>query len=133
MFSVTVLSVWFVVDEAHGMVGFLLASVGGVSIGFACAATLVLLLRLGTPDDLEVAIILATAIAAYALGEWWHSESGLFATTTLGLILANQRVVGVRAAEVFSGVISVLVIGALFITLVSEVDLSALVTSYRRS
>ncbi|MET0740395.1 MAG: cation:proton antiporter [Candidatus Nanopelagicales bacterium] len=126
MLSVTVLSVWFVVDEAHGIVGFLLASVGGVSIGFACAAALVLLLRVGTPDDLEVAIILATAIGAYALGEWWHSEAGLFATTTLGLILANQRVVGVQAAEVFSGVISVLVIGALFITLVSEVDLSAI-------
>ena len=38
MLSVTVLSVWFVVDDPDGFVGFLLASVGGVAIGLGCAA-----------------------------------------------------------------------------------------------
>ena len=116
--GLTVESVW----------GELLApAVAGALIGLAAAALLVLALRhLLVPDDLEVAVALMAVVAAYTLAEAVRSEAGLFATTVLGLALANQRWVPVAQLRAFGEPVVALLIGGLFIVLAAGVDAGAL-------
>jgi hypothetical protein len=49
-------------------------------------------------------------------------EAGLFATTTMGVVLANQRRVALRSLRIFGDPILILLIGSLFIVLASRVE-----------
>ena len=62
---------------------------------------------------------------------WWRPtssaeqvrpEAGLFATTTMGVVLANQRLVAIRQLRLFGDPIVSLLIGSLFIVLASRVE-----------
>jgi NhaP-type Na+/H+ or K+/H+ antiporter len=100
----------------------------GLVIGLVAAALLVALLRrFLVPDDLELAVTTMFVIAAYASAELLASEAGLFATTALGVALANQRFVQVRRITTFNRDIGVLVLGGLFIILAARIDVDALV------
>jgi NhaP-type Na+/H+ or K+/H+ antiporter len=76
---------------------------------------------------MQVALALALALTAFATAEAAFEESGLWATTTLGVALANQRFVTLRALHEFGSHVGVLIIGSLFILLAARVDLDALV------
>jgi NhaP-type Na+/H+ or K+/H+ antiporter len=103
-------------------------ALAGVAAGLAGAALLVAALRrLVVPDDLEVAVALAVVVGVYAAAESVRPEAGLFATTTLGLALANQRIVPVRQLRAFGEPIVVLVIGTLFIVLAARVEAGPLI------
>ena len=108
--------------------GELLApAVAGAAAGLAAAALLVLALRrLLVPDDLEVAVALMFVVAAYTVAEAVRPEAGLFATTVLGLALANQRWVPIQHLRVFGEPVVALLIGGLFIVLAAGVDADAL-------
>jgi NhaP-type Na+/H+ or K+/H+ antiporter len=100
----------------------------GVLVGLAASTGLVALLRrFLVPDDLELAVTTMFVIGAYAAAELMASEAGLFATTALGVALANQRFVQVRRITTFNRDIGVLVLGGLFILLAARIDVDALV------
>ena len=61
-------------------------------------------------------------VAAYVAAETVRPEAGLFATTAMGVILANQRWVSVRNLRIFGDPIVSLLIGSLFIVLASRVE-----------
>ena len=61
-------------------------------------------------------------VAAYVTAETVRPEAGLFATTAMGVILANQRLVSVRNLRIFGDPIVSLLIGSLFIVLASRVE-----------
>ena len=87
------------------------------------AALLVLALRRRlVPADLEVAVAIMFVVAAYVAAETVRPEAGLFATTAMGVILANQRLVSVRNLRIFGDPIVSLLIGSLFIVLASRVE-----------
>ena len=95
----------------------------GILVGLAAAALLTLALRnFAVPEDLEMAVTFMTAIAAYAVAEGLPGleEAGLFATTALGVALANQRYVQIRRIESFGHDIGVIVLGGLFVVLAAN-------------
>lgn len=78
------------------------------------------------PDQLQIPITLATVAVAFVLGNSLVHEAGLFATTTMGLVMANQNRVVVRHIAEFKETIATLLIGVLFILLASRFHLSDL-------
>jgi NhaP-type Na+/H+ or K+/H+ antiporter len=99
----------------------------GVGIGALAAAALVLVMsRFLVSDEMEAAVALLFAVAAFAVAEVALSEAGLFATTTLGFIAANQDIVPTARIKGFGETLEVLIIGSLFIVLGALVKLDDL-------
>lgn len=90
----------------------------GVLAGAVVAALAVFVLRRHwVPEHLVSLFGLASALAAYMAAESIFHESGLLATTVVGLILSNHPRVSTESIVKFSEVIRVLLIGVLFIVL----------------
>ncbi len=101
---------------------------GGLS-GFIFAQILVFLIRkFWMPDYLHVAVTLMLVLASYVVSNYFQHESGLFATTLMGIVLANQHKVSVQHILVFKENLSVLIISTLFIILSARLDLATFST-----
>jgi NhaP-type Na+/H+ or K+/H+ antiporter len=99
----------------------------GVAVGLVAAVLFVLILsRFWVTDNMESALAVLFAVAAFAASDTVFSEAGLFATLTFGIVLANQRIVGVRRVKGFGDTLEVLIIGALFILLGALVSIDGL-------
>ncbi len=104
-----------------------LTGVSGVAVGLVGAAVYVLAVRSGwVPEPVQVALAVALALVAFAGAEAVFDESGLFATTAMGVALANQRFVPVEALHEFGSHVGLLIVGSLFIVLAALVDLDDL-------
>ncbi len=79
------------------------------------------------PDHLLNPAMLAAAIVAFAAANEIAPEAGLMATTTLGIVLANQHRVPNGELTAFSEDVGYLILGTLFIVLGAMVDLDSLV------
>lgn len=91
--------------------------VGG-GIGLAAAVVLVLLLsRFWVPDYLQSPVTLTLVVAAFAASNLVQHESGLFAVTFMGIVLANQRFVQVKHILEFKENLAILLISGLFVML----------------
>lgn len=105
----------------------LITTVAGVSVGVAVAWTLTRSLRHHlVPDRLQAVVSFGMVIAAYAIAESLYHEAGLFATTVMGVWLANQRKVTIAHIASFNEVIGQLLLAGLFIVLGANVDPDAL-------
>ena len=125
--SVAVLNA--LVRHQEPAVGLLATAATGVGVGLLGAAIYVLVVRRRwVPFDLEVPLALLLVVAAFAVAEHRLDEAGLFATTTLGIALANQRLVRLDHLEQFYRATSVVVLGTLFALLGALVDLPQLRT-----
>ena len=99
----------------------------GVVVGLVAAVLMVYVFsRFLVTDDMEAAVALLFAVAAFALAEVMLSEAGLFATVTLGVVAANQRLVPTTRITGFGETLQVLIIGILFILLGALVSLESL-------
>lgn len=99
----------------------------GVLVGLAAAALLVFVMsRFLLTDNMEAAVALLFAVAAFCAADVLLSEAGLFATVTLGFVAANQRLVPTARIAGFGETLEVLIIGTLFILLGALVDIGAL-------
>ncbi len=78
-------------------------------------------------DDMEAAVAVLVAVLCFGIAETVLSEAGLFATVTLGVVIANQRLVPTARIKGFGQTLEVLIIGTLFIVLGALVDFSQLV------
>ena len=95
----------------------------GVAAGAVAAVLLIALIsRFWLTDDMEAAVALMLAAAAFAGAELVASEAGLFATVTMGVVVANQRTIATDRIQGFGETLEVLIIGTLFITLGALVD-----------
>jgi hypothetical protein len=94
---------------------FLLAGAGVAAI-FAIAA-IEALRRHWVPEHLLPLFGLSTALMAFTVANILAAESGLLATSILGLALANHKTVRTERIVQFSEVLRVLLIGVLFIVL----------------
>ena len=104
----------------------------GTGIGIGVVAALVLAWALGrrlVSDHIQNAVIIASVVASFALANAIHDEAGLFATTALGVALANQRRAPVRHVVEFQENLGVLLIGGIFIVLGARVEASDLVAN----
>ena len=104
-----------------------LTAATGIVIGLVCAVPLILAVRyFEMPDDLQVPVAFMFAVLAFSTANVLLSEAGLFATLTLGLVLANQEYAYVGRIRQFQASIGTLVIATLFIVLAATIDLSDL-------
>ncbi len=96
---------------------------GGLS-GIAFATLLVLFLKkFWIPDYLQESMTLTLVIASYLVADFFQHESGLFATTLMGIAVANQKYVSVKHILEFKENLRVLIISILFIVLAGRLQL----------
>ena len=123
--AVLVLNV--VIGEETGMEAFkslLLTTSTGIFVGVAAALTLTgAISTFRIPDHLQNPVALLFAVASFTLADQLQGEAGLFATTTLGLVLGNQRVAPASHIALFQEEIGPLLLSTLFIVLGAHVDL----------
>ena len=122
----------FITNQALPLAGtavlVVVTALTGIVIGAAIAALLILALRYyAIPGDLEVPVAFTLAVLAFSLANVLFSEAGLFATLTMGLVLANQRRAYVARIRRFEASVGTLVIGTLFVVLAATIDLDALI------
>lgn len=99
----------------------------GVLVGLVAAALLVFVMsRFLVTDNMEAAVALLFAVAAFAVADVLLSEAGLFATVTLGFVAANQRFVSTGRIKGFGETLEVLIIATLFIVLGALVEIDEL-------
>lgn len=99
----------------------------GVLIGLITAAILTLLLHWYlVPDYLHGVLILATALATFAISNAIRHESGLVTVTLLGIFLANQKAVAITHIVEFKEHLGVFLISCLFVVLGSRLNLAAI-------
>lgn len=86
-----------------------------------------MLRRQWIPESLDVPFTLATVVAVFAASNIFQAESGLFATTVMGITLANQRFFAVKHILEFKENLRVMLIAALFILLSARLPLDDVV------
>ena len=106
------------------VVKFILA---GGTVGVVIAVLgIIALRRHWVPEHLLSLFGISMALLAFIVAGEFAAESGLLATTILGLVLANHRPVRTEQIVRFSEIIRVLLIGILFIVLSARLDLDDL-------
>jgi NhaP-type Na+/H+ or K+/H+ antiporter len=85
------------------------------------------------PDFLESVFLLAVVAGAFASANYFQAESGLLTVTVLGIVLANQKSVSVRAIQEFKENLRTLIISVLFITLSGRIELASLSSVFLKS
>ena len=117
------------VEELQHATTIVLISLGKIILfgsltGFAFAWLLVFLLkRFWIPDFLHVTMTLSFVVAAYIASDVLQSESGLFATTIMGIMVGNQKYITVKHILEFKENLRVLIISALFIVLSARLSM----------
>ncbi|HEX8199719.1 MAG TPA: cation:proton antiporter, partial [Isosphaeraceae bacterium] len=106
----------------------------GGGIGLAGALAVVLFLRrYWIPDFLQNPVTLMTVVAAFTASNALRPESGLFAVTAMGIILANQGHVTVKPIAEFKESLTILLVSALFIVLASRLTIGQIASVGPRS
>jgi NhaP-type Na+/H+ or K+/H+ antiporter len=118
--------------EAALQIGITLGA-GAIAGIVVAALALTALYNHWVPDHLMNPAMLAAAIVAFAAANSIAPEAGLMATTMLGLVLANQRLVPNQEFTAFSEDVGHLILGTLFIVLGAMVDLDDLVSVLPRA
>jgi len=113
------------IEQAGAQVLFVLGKTifFGSIVGLAFAWLLVFLLKkFWVPDFLHETVTLSLVVGAFLLSDSIQSESGLLATTLMGLVLDNQKLVSVKHIVEFKENLRVLIISVLFITLAAMLN-----------
>ncbi len=99
-----------------------LASLGvGLLAGLVGAIVILLVFRYYLlPDYLQNPFSLSLVVAVFTVSNLFREESGLLATTVMGVALANQRWVELRHIVEFKETLRVLVISSLFVLLAAR-------------
>jgi NhaP-type Na+/H+ or K+/H+ antiporter len=122
------------ISSESSMEGFhsVVQSIGitiGAGVGFGVLAALILqivLTRFWVPDFLQNPVSLMLVIATFTTSNQVMSESGLLATTVMGITLANQKKVDVHHILEFKENLRVLLIAVLFIVLAARLQMEQL-------
>ncbi|MCA9923276.1 MAG: sodium:proton antiporter [Anaerolineales bacterium] len=98
--------------------------VGGV-IGLLAAGAIIIPFQRGwVPEYLHTAVTLLFVIAAFLISNAIRAESGLMATTVMGILLANQKRVDIEHIVSFKEELGVLLLSVLFIVLSARMELA---------
>ncbi len=104
----------------------------GGGLGVVAAILLIQCMkRFWAPDTLHNPLALMFAVAVFAVCNRFQHESGLLATTVMGLVLANQKSVDLEPIIEFKENIRVLLISALFILLAARLDMQDLAQAWK--
>jgi len=111
-----------------GMIQAILTTLGaGILLGVASALLLKEVLnRFLVPDYLQNPVSLMLVIATFTISNQIYDESGLLATTVMGIVLVNQRKVDIHHILEFKENLRVLLISVLFIVLAARLRIEDL-------
>lgn len=99
----------------------------GTLVGLAGAALIYFLLKRHLlPDYLQNPINLMVVVTVFTISNMLQHESGLWATTLMGIALANQKSARIHHITEFKENLRVLLLSALFILLAARVELNNL-------
>jgi len=99
----------------------------GTIVGLAGAALIYFLLKRHLlPDYLQNPVSLTVVVVVFAASNMLQHESGLWATTLMGIALANQQTARINHITEFKENLRVLLLSALFILLAARVELDNL-------
>jgi NhaP-type Na+/H+ or K+/H+ antiporter/Trk K+ transport system NAD-binding subunit len=111
----------------EGVSGFLKTAFIGTGAGVMGAwISIQALRRYLIPDYLQNPFVLMLVIAIFALSNMLQHESGILATTIMGIMIANAKGVDTSHILEFKETLSILLISALFIVLAAGLDLAVL-------
>ncbi len=100
----------------------------GAALGWTAARSLAYLLkRYLIPDHLQNAFTLMTVIAVFALSNLLANESGLLATTIMGMVLANQKGASIKHIIEFKEDLGVILTSSIFVLLAARLQIQDLV------
>jgi NhaP-type Na+/H+ or K+/H+ antiporter len=102
-----------------------------VIVGFAVGVPVAILMiqffkRYWVPEHLQNPVAVMLIVGGFALSNELQAESGLLATTLMGVILANQKQISVKHLSQFKEDIGVLLLSGLFIILAARIELESL-------
>jgi NhaP-type Na+/H+ or K+/H+ antiporter len=100
---------------------FLASVVVGAGAGVLGTVLLWLLLRLGLPEVLATAVIIASVVAVAAAADVVRDDTGLIAAIVMGLMLGNMPGVDVAVHRQFFETVVHLILGVLFISISATV------------
>ncbi len=100
--------------------------VGGGLGALAGLALMRVMERFLVPDFLQNPFSLMLVVGTFVLSNQIQAESGLLATTVMGIVVANKSKADVRHLIEFKENLRVLLISALFIVLAARLDVAAL-------
>lgn len=102
----------------------------GTLVGLAGGALIYLLLKRHLlPDYLQNPVALMVVVTVFTISNMFQHESGLWATTVMGIALANQKSAQIHHIIEFKENLRVLLLSALFILLAARVELSNLLAN----
>lgn len=102
----------------------------GTLVGLLGAGLIYMLLkRYMLPDFLQNPVNLMIVLCVFAISHVLQHESGLWATTVMGIALANQKSARIHHIVEFKENLRVLLLSALFILLAARVELSSLMAN----
>lgn len=111
-------------SEVHILTAIAKTLLIGGGLGLMGAAVFVVMLkRYLIPDFLMSAVSLALCLGVFAASNSAQHESGLFAVTLMGVLLANQRFVDVEEIIEFKENLRVLLLSGLFVVLGARLQL----------
>ncbi len=106
----------------------------GSLFGLAGAAIVYWVLRrYWAPDYLHNPLVLMVVVGIFVLCNHFQHESGLFAVTVMGIVLANQKQVDIQHIMDFKEDLVVLLLSSLFVLLAARIDPSHLYSVSLRS
>lgn len=101
----------------------------GTLVGLAGAGIIYWLLRRYLlPDFLQNPVTLMIVVVVFAFSDMLQHESGLWATTLMGIALANQKSARIHHIVEFKENLRVLLLSALFILLAARVEIQDLIS-----
>ncbi len=106
------------------LTGLVRTVVVGSVFGILAAYILIQVLRrYWVPEYLQNPVTVMLIVGAFTASNELQAESGLLATTLMGVILANQRAVSVTHISQFKEDLGVLLLSSLFVVLAARLDL----------
>ena len=105
----------------HTIIGLVQAGLVGIIFGLIGAGIMLFALRKYLiPDFLQSPFSLMLVMVIFAAANRLQPESGLLATTTMGIVLANQQTVSIKRIVEFKETLRVLLISILFVVLAAR-------------
>lgn len=101
----------------------LIGTIGGL---LAAGVMVLFMRRYWIPDHLQNNVALLLAVGSFVLSNILHPEAGLLTVTVMGFALANQKWVSIQHIVEFKENLTVFLIGVLFISLASRLQLADL-------
>ncbi len=113
---------------------FLYSILIGLGVGMGGAGMILLFLRFHfVPEALDNAFSTAMVVGAFVLSNELQPESGLLATTVMGVALANQKKIAVKHIVEFKENLRLLIISTLFLLLAARLEAAELLAVAPRS